>query len=88
MDQLFEHGLQANSFLERSPADCLTADQIGSDHEFIDFYNRSLCKVREQIGEGGMGAVYVAEQMEPVAAQGCTEDHQAGHGDQGCCGSF
>ncbi len=37
-------------------------------------------KLLQQIGEGGMGVVYMAEQTEPVAAAGGAQDHQAGHG--------
>ena len=37
-------------------------------------------KLLEQIGEGGMGVVYMAEQTEPVRRKVAAEDHQAGHG--------
>ena len=37
-------------------------------------------KLMEQIGEGGMGLVFVAEQQQPGTPQGRAEDHQAGHG--------
>ena len=37
-------------------------------------------KLLQQIGEGGMGTVYMAEQTEPVQPQGRPEGHQAGHG--------
>ena len=37
-------------------------------------------KLLEQIGEGGMGVVYMAEQQAPVQPQSRAEDHQAGHG--------
>ena len=37
-------------------------------------------KLMEQIGEGGMGVVYVAEQHAARAPQGRPEGHQAGHG--------
>ena len=37
-------------------------------------------KLLQQIGEGGMGAVWMAEQTEPVTPQGRPEGHQARHG--------
>ncbi len=37
-------------------------------------------KLMEQIGEGGMGVVYVAEQIAARAPQGRPEGHQAGDG--------
>ena len=37
-------------------------------------------KLLEQIGEGGFGLVFVAEQTQPDPPQGRTEGHQAGHG--------
>ena len=40
-------------------------------------------KLLEQIGEGGMGVVYVAEQIAARAPQGRPEGHQAGHGHAG-----
>ena len=40
----------------------------------------------EQIGEGGMGVVFVAEQERPVRRKVALEDHQTGDGHQrsGC----
>ena len=40
-------------------------------------------KLLEQIGEGGFGVVYMAEQTAAGRRQGGAEDHQAGHGHQG-----
>ena len=40
-------------------------------------------KLLQQIGEGGMGTVFMAEQTQPGAAQGRPEGHQAGHGHRG-----
>ena len=37
-------------------------------------------KLLQQIGEGGMGTVYMAEQTQPGPAQGRPQGHQAGHG--------
>jgi serine/threonine-protein kinase len=38
-------------------------------------------KLLEQIGEGGMGLVFMAEQTPPGAPQGRSQGPQAGHGD-------
>ena len=40
-------------------------------------------KLLEQIGEGGFGVVFMAEQQEPVRRKVASEDHQAGDGYQG-----
>ena len=53
-------------------AENFIADRLGT---FIGPY-----KLIEQIGEGGMGIVYVAEQKEPVSSQGSFESYQTGHG--------
>ena len=46
--------------------------------------NRSAhYSIREQIGEGGMGVVYVAEQTEPVQRKVAIKDYQTGDGYQG-----
>ena len=37
-------------------------------------------KLLQQIGEGGMGVVFMAEQTEPVQRDGRAQDHQARHG--------
>ena len=37
-------------------------------------------KLLQQIGEGGMGVVYMAEQEQPDPPQGRAQDHQAGDG--------
>ena len=40
-------------------------------------------KLLQQIGEGGMGVVFMAEQTAAGPANGGTQDHQAGHGHAG-----
>ena len=37
-------------------------------------------KLMEQIGEGGFGLVFVAEQQHPMRRKGRPQDHQAGDG--------
>ena len=49
----------------------LTEDQIGP------------YKIREKIGEGGMGVVLCGGADAPRAAQSCDQDYQAGDGYQG-----
>ena len=44
-------------------------------------------RLLEQIGEGGFGTVYMAEQREPVHRRVALEDHQARHGHEAGCGA-
>ncbi len=43
-------------------------------------------KLLQQLGEGGMGTVFMAEQTQPVQRQGGPEAHQGGHGLQAGAG--
>ncbi len=45
-------------------------------------------KIREKLGEGGCGTVYMAEQNRTGAPAGGPEDHQAGHGHQSVIARF
>lgn len=66
VDRLVADYFRAGSFLEQP--------MVNLAPDAFDFHNSSLVgqqigpyKIREQIGEGGMGVVFVAEQSEPVA---------------------
>ena len=75
---LLEAHQKEDSFLLRpadpgvATVDTLPPERIGTQ---IGPY-----KLLEQIGEGGMGVVYVAEQTAAGPAAGGAQDHQAGHG--------
>src|SRR5205085_1371908 len=68
VDDLLRYQEGIAAFLESPPADA-TADQAGlplreSPGTLIGPY-----KLQQQIGEGGMGAVFLAEQQQPVRRQ-------------------
>lgn len=63
VEKLLNNALSQDSFMEQLAADfeALTSKDNLMIGAFVDRY-----KLLEQIGEGGMGIVYVAEQFEPV----------------------
>ena len=63
VEKLLNNALSQDSFMEQPAADfeALTSKDNPMIGAFVDRY-----KLLEQIGEGGMGIVYVAEQFEPV----------------------
>jgi serine/threonine protein kinase/WD40 repeat protein len=65
VDELLANHLQ-DSFLERSPVeeDTMVSDSVKLTESTGTIINRY--KLLQQIGEGGMGAVFMAEQTEPV----------------------
>ena len=77
VEALLEAGDRAGDFLE-SPAPAVTVDQqplAERPGAVIGPY-----KLLEQIGEGGFGVVFMAEQTRAGAPQGRPQGHQAGHG--------
>jgi WD40 repeat protein/serine/threonine protein kinase len=66
IDALLNSSRQAKSFLEMPPAADLAA--VTADRPMTESSGTLIVpyKLLEQIGEGGMGVVYVAEQTEPV----------------------
>ncbi len=82
--------------MRRPPVPNLAADHaertISHQHEMpapgslIGSIIAGRYKLRQEIGEGGMGSVYFAEQTQPVKRQVALEADQAGHGLEGRAG--
>ncbi len=64
VEKLIRHSDQVGSFLEE-PAVSMSTNIMPNEQQLIGTMIGPY-KLREQIGEGGMGVVYVAEQMKPV----------------------
>ena len=79
VEALLDAHFRAGQFLE-SPAPNPTMTVIPSPLSEGPGTVIGPYKLLEQIGEGGMGVVYMAEQTKPGAPQGGAQDHQAGHG--------
>jgi eukaryotic-like serine/threonine-protein kinase len=65
LERLVQAHLQPDPFLESPPADLAAAAASGIVEESVGT-EIGPYKLMEQIGEGGMGVIYVAEQREPV----------------------
>ncbi len=63
IDELLRHQKLLGTFLETTPVGAVTFDQPVNDKPGVQI---GPYKLREQIGEGGFGVVFVAEQLEPV----------------------
>ena len=77
------HDAQASDFLE-APASTPTVTVAHDSRSGVEEPGTVIgpYKLLEQIGEGGMGVVYMAEQTAARPPQGGPEGHQAGHGHQ------
>ncbi|HBE69419.1 MAG TPA: hypothetical protein DDW52_14840 [Planctomycetaceae bacterium] len=63
---LLRHVESPDSFLSGAPMNIESTDAFNHSEKLADERTIGPYKLREQIGEGGMGVVYVAEQSKPV----------------------
>jgi len=70
--------LAAETFMDTAPDPLWREVRSEKEGDTIERY-----KLLRQIGEGGFGTVYLAEQSEPMKTTGGAQDHQAGNGLQG-----
>jgi hypothetical protein len=82
VEALLEGHVNVGDFLEHSPHETSgqlkpTASVGEKPGDLVGRY-----KLLQQIGEGGCGVVFMAEQQEPVRRRVALENHQTGHGHQ------
>ena len=66
VDALLAAGQQADSYLEKPPA---LAETINSSVDLTEGSEIGCYKLLQQLGEGGFGVVYMAQQTEPIKRQ-------------------
>jgi serine/threonine protein kinase len=83
--RLVANHFRAGHFLEQSPALPNPTETVAFDHSLVDLAPDTILgpyRLREKIGEGGMGVVYVAEQDIPVRRRVALKVIKPGMGSQ------
>ena len=78
IDRLFTAEPYVGEFLEGLPPTCLADDVAGPASDLAGTVVGDRYKLLEPIGEGGMGEVWVADQLEPVRRRVALKPIKAG----------